>query len=226
MTKLCPKCKTENVDNSSFCQNCGKDLSQTSQAIQRTQRSERAKSWWNKQTKRNKAGIGIGVCCIGLILIIAIAGVFSPDKTTATTAPITNISNSSSTTNTFTGSDMSFIIPNGWTVTTNQSLPVDNVNNNLTTALIMGSDWIDIQIIPNDTNNSTLNSEYTSTYAEGWKFQGIFKSNGTAYDVFTSPNGQSNEYLFNKNGNTFELLSNQTDENTQTAMDDLVGSIN
>ncbi len=126
---------------------------------------------------------------------------------------------------TFTGKDMSFTIPNGWTVDTNlQLLPVGNVNNNLTTYLIKGDDGMEIQVIPNDTNNQTLNSEYNYVIANGGPFKGNFNINGIACDVFTSTIGI--EYLFNKNGNTFEILSNSTDSNTQDAMNIIVGTIN
>ncbi len=37
MAKVCPNCKTVNVDNASFCQKCGNDLKQTSKEPQRVQ---------------------------------------------------------------------------------------------------------------------------------------------------------------------------------------------
>ena len=37
LAKVCPNCKTVNVDNASFCQKCGKELSQTSKEPQRVQ---------------------------------------------------------------------------------------------------------------------------------------------------------------------------------------------
>ncbi len=100
MTKICPNCKTGNSDDATFCQNCGKDVSQTSRATQRTVTpNSGATAWWGKQSKRNKTAIGIGgVCCIGLIIIIAIFGMFSPNQTSSTTAPATNVSNTPTTT--------------------------------------------------------------------------------------------------------------------------------
>ncbi|WP_342593129.1 hypothetical protein [Methanobacterium aggregans] len=44
-----------------------------------------AGGFWNNQSKGGKIAIGLGVCCIGIILIIAIAGMFAPDATTTTT---------------------------------------------------------------------------------------------------------------------------------------------
>jgi hypothetical protein len=92
MTKICPNCKTENLDNAGFCQNCGNKL-----ATVKTNPNTSTKSgsgvteWWNKQSKGGKTAIGIvGVCCIGLILIVAIGGMFSPDKNTATTSNSSN----------------------------------------------------------------------------------------------------------------------------------------
>jgi len=90
MTKTCPNCKIENPDNAGFCQDCGTDLKGSTNAVKSNEPSgDRVKGFWNKQGKGGKAAIGIGVCCLGLILIIAITGMFSSDK---------NITNGTSTT--------------------------------------------------------------------------------------------------------------------------------
>jgi hypothetical protein len=94
VTKTCPNCKAENDDDASFCQNCGEDLSQTSQSTQRVETSGSSGStgWWSK---RNKTVIGIAGVCIGLIIIIAIVGMFFPNNTnsnsnsTTVSSPIT-----------------------------------------------------------------------------------------------------------------------------------------
>ncbi|MBI5681269.1 MAG: hypothetical protein HZC47_10275 [Methanobacterium sp.] len=42
-------------------------------------------SWWSKQSSGVKAAIGIvGICCLGLILIVGFGAMASPDKTTST----------------------------------------------------------------------------------------------------------------------------------------------
>lgn len=78
MTKICPKCSSENPDIAGFCQNCGEDLKNVS--------SEKVKSksistnWWDKRGTKSKAAIGItGVCCIGIILLMII-GAMLPDN--------------------------------------------------------------------------------------------------------------------------------------------------
>jgi len=83
MTKTCPNCKIENPDNAGFCQDCGTDLKGSTNAVKSNEPSgDGVKGFWNKQGKGGKAAIGIGVCCLGLILIIAITGMFSSDKNT------------------------------------------------------------------------------------------------------------------------------------------------
>lgn len=82
MTKICPNCKTENPDNSVFCQNCGTELKGTPNTIKSDIKSGgESKGWWSKQSTGIKAVIGIvGVCFLGLIIFIAIGGILSPDQ--------------------------------------------------------------------------------------------------------------------------------------------------
>lgn len=85
MAKTCPNCKSNNSDTSEFCKNCGHKLGNST-----TRR--------NKQSN-GKLAIGLaGICCIGLILIIAIAGMGSSDKTTTTTNPPTTSTDTASST--------------------------------------------------------------------------------------------------------------------------------
>jgi hypothetical protein len=89
LTKICPNCKTSNIDDSEYCKECGTDLKGTTNAVKssQTSTSDGISGFWNKQSKGRKAAIGIaGVCCIGLIIIIAISGMFSSDQTTANTS--------------------------------------------------------------------------------------------------------------------------------------------
>ena len=54
------------------------------------------KGWWNKQGTGGKAAVGlVGLCCIGLILMVVVGGMMSPDKNTTQSA-VTNTSHSSS----------------------------------------------------------------------------------------------------------------------------------
>lgn len=124
MTKLCPNCKTANEDSASFCQNCGNKLKTTASDRNQTkpQNQKGLGGWWNKQSTGGKAAMGIaGICCIGLILIIAISGMYSPDKTTTTnptssvsTTPSTSTSSSSSSSSSASGIEIKVDYAGSW----------------------------------------------------------------------------------------------------------------
>lgn len=68
------------------------------------------RGWWNKRSTKGKAAIGI--CCVGLILMVIIGGTLSPDANTANTTN-TNSDNSSTThSNTQTTSNSNSPTPN------------------------------------------------------------------------------------------------------------------
>lgn len=104
MAKICPNCKTSNPNSAEFCQSCGQELGTTSSGTtSQSQSTGGVGGWWNKQSTGGKAAIGIvGLCCVGLILIIAISGMFSSDKTTSTT----NTTTSTNTTTTQTPTEV------------------------------------------------------------------------------------------------------------------------
>jgi hypothetical protein len=83
LTKICPKCNSENQDTNDFCQNCGQDIGRIANTFTQTPQSG-ANSWWNKQSKGGKVAIGVGACCIGIILLAIIGGMLVPDSTTTT----------------------------------------------------------------------------------------------------------------------------------------------
>src|SRR5664280_22512 len=90
MTKVCTNCKAENPDNSVFCKECGTELKDVKNSINSKGNSgEGVSGFWNKQSRNGKIAIGIGVCCLGIILIVAIAGIMSPDKTSNTNSSTT-----------------------------------------------------------------------------------------------------------------------------------------
>lgn len=61
---------------------------------------EVSKGWWAKQSSGTKGVLGVvGVCCIGIILIVAIGGILSPDANTSS-SNITNTAKTSSSTTT------------------------------------------------------------------------------------------------------------------------------
>ncbi|EKQ51309.1 MAG: hypothetical protein B655_2229, partial [Methanobacterium sp. Maddingley MBC34] len=103
MTKICPKCNTKNADSSGFCQNCGEELPESTSKPSKT---GGIGAWWSKRGSGAKVGIIVaGLCCIGLIAIVVLAGMASPDKTTSTnttttTTQPTNTQTSTQTTST------------------------------------------------------------------------------------------------------------------------------
>jgi uncharacterized membrane protein YvbJ len=75
MTKVCPNCKKENLDSAGFCQKCGTELKESTNTVNTNAKSGSGiGDFWNKQSNGGKAAIGIGVCCLGIILIVAISG--------------------------------------------------------------------------------------------------------------------------------------------------------
>lgn len=97
MVKFCPECGKENQDNAAFCQGCGEDIKNV-KPVKSSPSNERTTNQTEQQNS-NKKWLGLaGICCIGLILIIAVSGMFSPDKTTATNTSSNNsVSPTSST---------------------------------------------------------------------------------------------------------------------------------
>lgn len=108
LAKICPNCGKQNKVTAKFCESCGTALSEvmnTSEPKKSEDTSGGLMGWWNKQSTKGKAVIGIvGLCCIGLILVVGISGMMAPDKTTTNTLASTSNSStpdsSSSTTST------------------------------------------------------------------------------------------------------------------------------
>ncbi len=104
MTKNCSNCKTDNPDNSSFCQSCGEPLAEANTPIKSSAKNGNGLGgFWNKQSKNGKIALGVGVCCLGLIIIIAIGGMMAPDSNSNTSTS----NNNASTANTPTSTDTS-----------------------------------------------------------------------------------------------------------------------
>jgi hypothetical protein len=87
MTKICGECKTENPDDAEFCQNCGNKVEETTKVFKLNEPTGPAgsdggkKGFWSNRSSGGKALIGVvGVICIGLILLIVIVGLATPDK--------------------------------------------------------------------------------------------------------------------------------------------------
>lgn len=114
MTKVCPNCSKVNKDSSTFCEHCGNPLPEETQ-------KGGFMGWWNKQGTGVKVGIGIaGVCCVGLIILIAFGAMFFPDlntlsdttttDTSSSSTPATNTESSSSSSSDSSSSAVSLVI--------------------------------------------------------------------------------------------------------------------
>ena len=82
VTEVCPNCKTANPDNSGFCQECGTELKGKTNVVKSNATTGNGLTdYWNKQNNGGKAAIVISVCCVGLILLVAIGAMVTSDKT-------------------------------------------------------------------------------------------------------------------------------------------------
>jgi len=222
VTKICPNCKKENSDNSKFCQDCGNELKETTDSVKSDKTSGGGiASWWNKQSKGGKTALGIvGVCCLGLIIVIAIGAMVSPDKNTTTTPSNTTTNTTPTTTPvsavaTFDNGIISFQYPTGTTINNATTDPADGVyivtsNNAPGNGVLVTKEDKTMY----DTNNQPDN---------GYNLAGTFKtSDGGSYKkwVETTPtytNGPGSasftlvDYEVVKNGNYYEILGTTTD---------------
>ena len=111
MTKTCPNCGNENKDISKFCETCGTSLSGIGKAVRMDKETKSESkgiiSWWKNQSNGIQIGSIIGACCLGLILIVAVGGILSPDATTTTTSPNTAPTSSSTPSTDTSSSDSS-----------------------------------------------------------------------------------------------------------------------
>jgi hypothetical protein len=83
MTKICPNCKTENIDSAKFCKNCGNEMEETEKPTQTKKSPKNSSIGGNKQKNTSKTLGIIGVCCLGILVIVVVSGMLSPDKTFA-----------------------------------------------------------------------------------------------------------------------------------------------
>lgn len=176
MTKICPNCKTENPDNSVFCQNCGTELKGTPNIIKSDIKSGgESKGWWSKQSTGIKAVIGIvGVCLLGLIIVIAIVGIFSPDQ---------NLNSN------FSNGGITFNYPNDWKNATSSETIVSGGSSLVDLGTLANSNGLTLHI--SNGNLSSYGTTATIAKMKDITKQGIV--NGTSAQVLsdnmTSING-------------------------------------
>ena len=76
MTKICNNCGTSNKETSKFCANCGAEIKIEENT---TSNSKGVSNWWKSQNNGVKGITIVGICCLGLFLIIGIFGMITPD---------------------------------------------------------------------------------------------------------------------------------------------------
>lgn len=86
ITTICPKCGTTNPEGSSFCSTCAADLTSDDKTTPPSKNG--VLDFWDKQSTGGKAVIGIlGVCFIGFIFIILVAGMGSHNTNSLSQSP-------------------------------------------------------------------------------------------------------------------------------------------
>ena len=86
-TKVCPYCGEENPKGAKLCKSCKRLLTEI-EWLKLSKSNNKEKSTgvtfetWNEQSNSVKAMSIITICCIGLILILGVYAMFSPDKYT------------------------------------------------------------------------------------------------------------------------------------------------
>lgn len=75
----CSKCGKENKSKNKFCENCGANLENTNNK-NNNNFLDKFKSWWGNRTSNEKLISGIGLCCLGIIIIGSIGALVTPDS--------------------------------------------------------------------------------------------------------------------------------------------------
>ena len=81
----CPNCGKHNRITAKFCESCGTKLdsaTKTSNTNAKTKSTSKGlKNWWNKLSTNEKAVSGVAACCIGVLLLLMVAGALAPEPT-------------------------------------------------------------------------------------------------------------------------------------------------
>ncbi|MDO8869516.1 MAG: PsbP-related protein [Methanobacteriaceae archaeon] len=218
MTRTCSNCGHENEDGSKFCKNCGSELRVLKNVYKVSEHEPEQKNWFKRQNNGVKALIGIvGLCCIGVILLVVISGMMAPDATTdststSTTSSPSTSSSTSSSLQTFNGGGISFQYPNNWNEYTPEEESADRVASLETDA----GDYslLSVYVEESDENleywkDIVVNNPYSSNVVVDQKSIQIDGVDGYRVDSSYSNSGNSgyqSNIIFVKNGKYYKLL--------------------
>lgn len=221
MTKECPKCGEKNLDNSHFCKNCGIELNEVTKPQKRKEVAKPPKSsksgpmgWWEKQSNFVKGLSIVGVCCVGLILLLFIGSIVFPDTSTTTTTPTSTSTTTPTTTSsleTYTGGGVTFQYPKEWTTYTPEEVDPEEIINLKTTK----GDTSILTVFAEDDSGEDLDywkdvlldaseSRGTVTSQKDLTIAGV---NGYRIDLLSSSSDAQQSWIFFlKNGKIYKLL--------------------
>lgn len=127
LNSVCLKCGAKNPADVVFCSECGSEMKPESNKTDNTNKG--IFEWWDKQENGVKAGLGIGgICCIGLILILGMAAMSSPDKNTNSSQQSTDVLSSDSVKSQLGGYKINSVGVDGGSVTITYDLGFVNDN--------------------------------------------------------------------------------------------------
>lgn len=78
MSRECNQCGSDSPPGSRFCMNCGTPLIK-----KQVRKNTSAAGWWSSQNNGVKALTLVGACCVGMIVLVGIIGLISPDASTS-----------------------------------------------------------------------------------------------------------------------------------------------
>lgn len=247
MPVFCPNCGKENKQNDKFCAECGRELAREKIGMIKSpvSSSEDKSNLVNqpqnqdppKKDNNNKLILGIvGACCVGLIILIVAAGLFTPDSNTST-VDNSVINPSNSNLKTYADSQISFQYPDHWTIYTPDDVSPEDVVN-----LKASKDGVSILTIyaedaegenvdyfksiwdsvASDSGSTLISSEYTtvdgerayevssgydSTYGDGYQVMIGLVKNDVYYQIFfTTDNLSAIKQDISTVKNSFKVL--------------------
>lgn len=201
-----------------------KDLNESSKKQQETSKGG-LRGWWSKRSTKGKATIGI--CCIGLILMVIIGGTLSPDANTANTTNMSSDNNSDTHSNTQTTSTSNTSPNPNFSVGTSKFYLSGGFNQGTTTS---GSEASRLTLDNSDIHAIVTEYSDKDLYTIESKNAGSYK---TIDGVTVTKIPDTLSVFFEKNGKYYSIALYQTDgqtpasetSETQQYIQDIVGSM-